>query len=69
MSMDQGGYISPDEGGRAQKVVSFNDYVFIFREYAIHRLTAYTDLTEYKLIKTFHQQQDYPDTVQICSIK
>ncbi|HHU43801.1 MAG: hypothetical protein QM214_01640 [Bacillota bacterium] len=71
VSMDQGGYISfPDEGGRAQKVVSFNDYVFIFREYAIHRLTAYTDLTEYKLTKTFSTNNKiYPDTVQICSDK
>lgn len=67
-SITEGGYISfPDEGGRAQKALSFNDYVFIFRENGIHRLTAYTDLTEYKLTKVFSTSNKiYPKTIQIC---
>ncbi|MDD4315929.1 MAG: hypothetical protein PHC84_02085 [Clostridia bacterium] len=68
VSLTEAGYISfPDEGGRVGKVLSFNDYVFIFRDYGIHRLTAYTDLTEYKLTKVFSTaNRIYPDTVQIC---
>lgn len=70
-SLSEGGYLSfPDEGGRVQKVLSFNDYVFIFRENGIHRLTAYTDLTEYKLTKVFSTSNKvYPNTVQICGDK
>lgn len=68
-SITEGGYITfPDEGGIVKKVVSFNDYVFIFRENAIHRLTAYTDLTEFKLTKIFSTYNKiYPDTLAICS--
>ncbi|MFW5780866.1 MAG: hypothetical protein ACOCWI_05390 [Bacillota bacterium] len=71
ISITEAGYISfPDQGGQAQKVISFNDYVFIFRDYGIHRLTAYTDLSEYKLTKTFStNNRIYPDTIQICSDK
>lgn len=68
ISLTEAGYISfPDEGGRVGKVLSFNDYVFIFRDYAIHRLTAYTDLTEYKLTKVFSTgNKIFPNTVQVC---
>lgn len=68
ISLTEAGYISfPDEGGKVGKVLSFNDYVFIFRDYAIHRLTAYTDLTEYKLTKVFSTSNKiYSDTVQVC---
>lgn len=68
ISLNEGGYISfPDQGGRAQKVVSFHDYVFVFRENAIHRLTAYTDLTEFKITKVFESSNMiYHKTVQIC---
>lgn len=71
ISLSEAGYISfPDEGGRVKKVESFNDYVFIFREYGIHRLTAYTDLTEYKLTKVFSTSNKiYAETIKVCGLK
>ena len=42
ISIDEAGFIDfPDERGALLKVVSFLDYVYIFREYGITRLTAY----------------------------
>ncbi len=50
----KGGYISfPDDGGALLKVISFKDYIFIFREFCIHRLSAYADPTDYKLTRVF----------------
>lgn len=42
-----------DEGGKVEKVVSFKDYLFIFREHAVHRMRAYTDPSEYTVTKIF----------------
>lgn len=71
ISLNEAGYISfPDEGGRVKKVESFNDYVFIFREYGIHRLTAYTDLTDYKITKVFSTSNKiYAETIKVCGNK
>ena len=42
ISIDEAGFIDfPDERGPLLKVISFLDYVYIFREYGITRLTAY----------------------------
>jgi hypothetical protein len=71
VSMTEAGYISfPDQGGKVSKVVSFNDYVFIFRQNGIHRLTAYTDFTEFKLTKVWSTaSRIYGDTVTLCGDK
>lgn len=63
-----GGYITfSDEGGAVRRCLPFNDHLFIFRDRAIHRLTAYTDFSEYRLIKVFSTTDTiYPDTVTVC---
>lgn len=49
-----GGSISlMDEGGKILKIVSFKNYIYIFREYSVYRLTAYIDPTEYSLARVF----------------
>lgn len=49
-----GGSISlMDEGGKILKIVSFKNYIYIFREYSVYRLTAYVDPTEYTLARVF----------------
>ncbi len=49
-----GGSISlMDEGGKILKIVSFRNYIYIFREYSVYRLTAYVDPTEYSLSRVF----------------
>lgn len=62
---DKGGYITfPDEGGELQAVISFKDYLYIFREFCIHRLTAYGDPYDYKLTKVFvSNNKIYPSTI------
>lgn len=49
-----GGSISlMDAGGKILKIVSFKNYIYIFREYSVYRLTAYVDPTEYSLSRIF----------------
>lgn len=53
-SAEEGGYIDfADDGGRLVKVLSFNNYVYIFREYAIFRLAAYSEQSEFLLTKVY----------------
>lgn len=54
VSTEEAGYIEiVDERGCLQKVVSFNDYVYIFKEYGISRLSAYGDQSEFSLSSMF----------------
>lgn len=65
ISMTEGGFIElQDEGGRANKVISFLDHIYIFRDYGINRLTAYGDQSDFCLTKLFVTSgRIYPDTV------
>ncbi|MFI3229047.1 MAG: hypothetical protein R3Y23_02640 [Bacillota bacterium] len=48
------GYISlMDEGGEIQRLVSFQGSIYVFREFAIHRLTAYADPSDYSITKIY----------------
>ncbi|MFA5450013.1 MAG: hypothetical protein WC292_06210 [Clostridia bacterium] len=48
------GHISfMNEGGAIIKILSFKDYIFIFREYAVYRLSAYTEPSEFRVTKAF----------------
>ena len=53
MEIDAGYIEIIDEQGALQKVVSFNDYVYIFKEYGISRLSAYGDQAEFNLSSLF----------------
>lgn len=54
VSEDEAGYISfNDECGDVIKVVSFLNFLYIFREYGIFRLTAYGEQSEFLLKKVF----------------
>ena len=63
-----GGSISlMDDGGKINKVISFKDYVFVFRDYAVHRLTAYTVPSEYSIAKVFSSGEKInADTVAVA---
>ncbi len=53
-SLTEGGYIMLlDERGKLLKVVDFLNYVYIFREYGISRLTAYADQTEFGVVNLY----------------
>lgn len=50
LSLLSGGFVELiDERGQSGRVVSFNNYVYVFREYGISRLTAYADQSEFSL--------------------
>lgn len=50
MSPDEAGFINfSDECGDVIKVVSFSNYLYVFREYGIFRLTAYGDQNDFCL--------------------
>lgn len=68
VSPTEGGNFSlVDEGGAIKKLVSFKGYLFIFREHAIHRMSAYGSPEDYSISKVF-DTNDYiiPDTVAVA---
>lgn len=68
VSLDEGGYISLDGSlGEVQRVVSFEDYIYIFCEYGIYRLTAYADQLQFS-VKRVHCDcgRIFKDTIAVC---
>lgn len=68
-SLTEGGYIDfPDEGGKVSGVLSFKNNLYIIREYAIHKLTAFADQSDYVLTKVFStNNRIYPRTAAVCN--
>ncbi len=68
LDLDAGGYIQMlDERGRLNKVLSYLNYVYIFRDYGISRMTAFSDQTEFSVSNLFVSSgQIYPSTVTLC---
>lgn len=65
---NEAGYIEIiDDRGCLEKVVSFNDYVYIFKQYGISRLSAYGDQTEFNLSSVFVTSgKIYGNSVCVC---
>lgn len=68
VSLTEAGYINfADDLGQAIKAVSFQGYLFVFREYGIMRLTAYGDQSDFVLKKMFTDTgRIYKDTIVLC---
>lgn len=68
VDIDEAGHIDlADERGALEKVVSFNDYVYIFKEYGISRLSAYGDQTEFSISNLFVSSgKIYGNSVCLC---
>lgn len=71
VSSDEAGYINfSDECGEVLKVVSFLNYLYIFREYGIFRLTAYGEQSEFFMKKLFTDTgRIYKNSIEICGDK
>ncbi|MDE5602165.1 MAG: hypothetical protein K2J16_06680 [Clostridia bacterium] len=71
VSADEGGYINfSDECGEVLRVVSFLNYLYIFREYGIFRLTAYGDQNEFLLKKVFTDTgRIVKNSIEVCGDK
>lgn len=68
VSPTEAGYISfADDLGKAIKVVSFLNYLYVFRDYGIFRLTAYGDQNDFIMKKVFTDTgRIYKDTIVLC---
>ena len=56
-----------DERGALVKVLSFNDYVYIFKEHGISKLSAYGDQTEFAISNLFVSSgKIYGNSVCLC---
>lgn len=59
-----------DEGGALRKLVECGNELFIIRDYAIYKLIAYEDMSEYTLIKLFvGDSRIYPETAATINNK
>lgn len=71
ISLDGAGKITfADSLGGVVKVVSFNDYVYVFRKHGIFRLTAFSKQTDFELVKVAEISGNiYENTITICEEK
>ncbi len=69
--LSSGGFIEmQDERGTLEKVVSYNDYVYVFREYGVSKVSAYGDQTEFSVSHLFVSSVKlYGNTVTVCGNK
>ncbi|MBR2967468.1 MAG: hypothetical protein IKC35_01660 [Clostridia bacterium] len=69
--MTEGGFIElADERGALIKVLSFLNYVYIFRERGISRLSAYADQSEFSISHLFVTSgKIYPSSIALCGDK
>lgn len=68
VSTQGAGFINfDDEGGDIIKVMSFLNYLYVFREHGVYRLTAYGDQNEFSLKKVFTDTgYIYKPTIAMC---
>lgn len=66
--LDAGGFIELlDERGALNKVVSYLNYLYIFRDHGISRVTAYGDQSEFTVQNLFVTSgKIYPNTISLC---
>ena len=71
ISSTEAGYIDfADDLGNAIKVVSFLNFLFVFRDYGIMRLTAYGDQNDFMMKKVFTDTgRIYKDSIVLCGDK
>ncbi|MEG1751453.1 MAG: hypothetical protein RR140_03645 [Clostridia bacterium] len=68
ISTDNAGFIDLlDERGSMNKVLSFNDYVYVFRDYGVTRISAYGAQDEFSVTQLFVSSvKIYGDSVCAC---
>lgn len=71
ISATEAGYVEmADDRGKLLKVVSFADYLYVFREYGIARVSAYSSQQDFAVNQLFVTSgKIYPETVSICGDK
>ena len=71
ISLNEGGFINLiDEKGTSNRVVSFNDYLYVFREFGISRITAFGSQESFSVAEIFtSSSRIYANTIQVCGDK
>ena len=65
----EGGFIElVDERGDLRKAISFNDYVYLIRDYGISRLSAYGDQSQFSITHLhWANSKIFASTAELCS--
>lgn len=68
VSSTEAGFINMiDARGQLNKVISFKDYLYVFREYGISKITAYANQEEFSVAQLFlSSTKIYENTVCVC---
>ena len=68
ISNTEAGFINMiDSRGQLNKVISFKDYLYVFREYGISKITAYANQEEFSVAHLFLSScKIYENTVCVC---
>ncbi|MGN0961204.1 MAG: hypothetical protein ACI4PF_03280, partial [Christensenellales bacterium] len=71
VSIQEGGIIElADEFGKSNKVISFEGYVYIFRDFNIAKLTTYADKNDFSVSQLYVSNgRIYESTVCVCGNK
>lgn len=71
VQLNEAGFIEiNDERGVLNKVISFNDYVYVFREFGITRITAFANQEDFSVTQLYTSGgRIYPDSICICGDK
>lgn len=71
ISSSEGGFIEMvDDFGRLNKVVSFDGYLYVFRDYNIARLTAYAEQEQFYVSQLYVSNgKIYDSTISVCGNK
>lgn len=66
--LDEGGFIELlDERGRLNRVISFNNMVYVFRDYGISKISAYASQSDFNVSNLFVSSgRIYADTAVVC---
>ena len=52
--LSSGGFIEmQDERGGLNRVISYNDYIYVFRDFGVARVSAYGDQTDFSVSQLF----------------
>ena len=68
LSLTEAGFIKmQDDKGGCRKVISFNGYVYVFRDYGIARISAFGDQKQFSVSQLFVSSgKIYADSVVLC---
>ena len=68
VSLDGAGYVTiPDEKGKMLNLISFYDYVYLFREYGISRISAYGDQTDFRVDNLYLRHgKIFGNSITVC---